>query len=240
MIALIFVTVVPMSAMASPMVEKHIFAPDVPQKAAASDVQANSSEPPSPDKVQLVGILRIGDKPVALFKTKGDKTGRMVRKTIGETIEGMGIQRIGSNFIEVLNGNSVIQYRLFVAGKNRPAPAIEPIAQAGSGPQPVNPGPPIPGAGENQPTGGGTPTVNPQPQADKKPKAAIFGFGGGSNPSAEGAAPEGSGNAPNPSTNPFLKMMQQMQQNPAPLPPAENSGNPAAINPFNPFKRSSQ
>ncbi len=249
-------------AFASSMVDKHLFTPDVREKAEAATAQQASLLLIKPDSLSLVGIVQTPSDRIALFQSKENaKTNRTIRKKTGDAIDNLKIQEIGSNYVDVANGGSVTRFKLFSSGKNRPAPAILPEAPLAQGPVPaVQPSPntggtPLPGANPAQPghagpipaargttqpaaasanPGGGAQSSTEASQAQPSP----FGYGN-STPPDTSASPGASPDATQQSANPFAKILEQMKQN------QQNAGSSGAerqapANPFDAMMKKSQ
>ena len=249
-------------AFASSMVDKHLFTPDVREKAEAATAQQASLPIIKPDSLSLVGIVQTTSERIALFQNKENaKTNRTIRKKTGDAIDNLKIQEIGSNYVDVANGGSVTRFKLFSSGKNRPAPAILPDAPLAQGPVPaVQPSPnaggsPLPGANPAQPGNGG-PLPAASGTAQPPNKAALPGGSSQSSPEAsqEQPSPFGYGNSTPPDTsaspgaslgasqqsaNPFSQIIEQMKQNQQNA-GSSGAGTQAPANPFDAMMKKSQ
>lgn len=245
---------------ASSMVDKHLFTPDVREKTETSNAQQASSKAIKADSLSLMGIVQTKNERIALFQSKENaKTNRTIRKKKGDAIDNLKIQEIGSNYVDVANGESVTRFKLFSSGKNRPAPAILPEMPLAQGPAAVQPtpntGPPSPAANPSpQPGNGALPPARGTAQskapipagggAQSSPEASQaqsspFGFGG-STPPADSSAPSGAApSSPQQNANPFSQVLEQMKQNQQNA-ASSGAGTQAPSNPFEALMKKSQ
>ena len=215
------------SAEPSPMVQRHIFAPDqgLEQKA---DVPVPIPVDPAVLAKDLIftGVLVTSKgKQAILAETGKNEKGAQKQKHImkeGESVKGMAIKEIGSNYLLLSSNENLVRIKLYAGIKSRPiAPPVTALADAGSAANPTGAvKPPAPG---NQPQ-----NAAPSPfgtKKDMKSKNAsgenappvipfdntgngAFG-GGGENPGQQQANP--------PTTsNPFLDVIKRSTENAQP------------------------
>jgi len=232
------------SAEPPPMVQRHIFAPDqvLEQKAdVAPPIDAAGLEK---DLVFTGVLLTSNGKRVILSESGKNAKDTQKQKHImkeGESIKGMTIKEIGSNYLILSSNETLVRLKLYSGIKNRPAPPPEPaLAAAGSAANPAGaanlPAPgnqpqkgvPAPSGSKmdmkskNMPGGNAAPGGNaPTPIPFDNTGNGAFG-GGGDNPVLQ--APQTS-SAPQSTSNPFLDVIKRSAENA----PSDGSG---VANPF--------
>lgn len=215
------------SAEPSPMVQRHIFAPDqgLEQKA---DVPPPIPVDPAALAKDLIftGVLMTPKgKQAILAETGKNEKGAQKQKHIvqeGESVKGMAIKEIGSNYLLLSSNENLVRIKLYAGIKSRPiAPPVAALAEAGSAANLAGGG--KPSAPGNQPQ-----NASPSPfgsKTDMKSKNASGGNtppgipvdntgngafgGGGENPGQQQANP--------PTTsNPFLDVIRRSAENAQP------------------------
>jgi hypothetical protein len=217
----------------SPMVQQHIFAPDQGLEPKAAPVAPIDPAGLEKDMIFTGVLLTPKGKQAILAETGKNEKGAQKQKHImkeGDSIKGMAIKEIGSNYLLLSSNESLVRIKLYAGIKSRPiAPPDTALADAGSaanptgavklppaGNQPQNAVPAPPGSKmdmkSRNASGGNTPPIVP---VDNNTNA-IFG-GGGENPGQQEANPPAS-------SNPFLDVIKRSAEN------ARSGG--AVANPF--------
>lgn len=211
------------------MVQRHIFTPDQGIEQKGSDGPANPTNSAGLEKeLVFTGILLTSKgKQVILAETGKNEKG--IKKQIlkeGESIKGMTIKEIGSNYMLLSSNENQVRMKLYAGIKNRPTPPPEaPVADAAKLPAPGNQ------AQTSAPAATGMKTdmkpinspggkVSPDNPSDD-PGRGIFG-GGRRKPGQEQASPETSA-APDAAPNPFLDVLKRATEN---APSAAGTANP--------------
>ena len=218
----------PILAEPVPMVERHIFTPDVfaGQKEEAP-VAIGAAGSALEKEILFTGVIITPKSKSAIIteNTRNDKTKQKQVLKIGDQIKGMTIKEIGPNYVLIASKENSIRMNLYKGEKTRPAPVIENVKKE-TGPHAVGPGNVLlPGmtAGAQQPgTAGieaaGTPP-NPMPGATEKEAPSPFG-GGRDDKSSQGNP----GSVP----NPFADLLKKgAERNPS------RQGNSPVVLPFN-------
>ena len=210
------------SAEPSPMVQQHIFAPDQGLEQKAPPIAPVDAAGLEKDLIFTGVLITPKGKQAILAETGKNEKGAQKQKHImkeGDSIKGMSIKEIGSNYLLLSSNENLVRIKLYAGIKSRPiAPPDTALADAGSaanptkppaaGNQPQNASPASPGSktdmkSKNAPAGN-TPPVMP---IDNTGNGA-FG-GGGENPGQQQAS--------QPTTsNPFLDVIRRSSENAQP------------------------
>lgn len=221
----------PVSAEPSPMVQQHIFAPDQGLEQKAPPVAPVDTAGLEKDLIFTGVLLTPKGKQAILAETGKNEKGAQKQKHImkeGDSIKGMAIKEIGSNYLLLSSNENLVRIKLYAGIKSRPvappdtaladaASAANPTKPPAAGNQPQNVSPASPGSktdmkSKNAPAGN-TPPVMP---IDNTGNGA-FG-GGGENPGQQHANPPMT-------SNPFLDVIRRSSENAQP-------GGAVAPNPF--------
>jgi len=207
------------SAEPSPMVQQHIFAPDQGLEQKAPPIAPVDAAGLEKDLIFTGVLLTPKGKQAILAETGKNEKGAQKQKHImkeGDSIKGMTIKEIGSNYLLFSSNENLVRIKLYAGIKSRPiAPPDTALADAGSAANPTKP----PAAG-NQPQN--AVPAPPGSKMDMKPKIATGGNlppidntgngafgGGGENPGQQQAS--------QPTTsNPFLDVIRRSSENAQP------------------------
>jgi len=218
------------SAEPSPMVQQHIFAPDQGLEQKAPPIAPVDAAGLEKDLIFTGVLLTPKGKQAILAETGKNEKGAQKQKHImkeGDSIKGMAIKEIGSNYLLLSSNENLVRIKLYAGIKSRPiAPPDTALADAANptgavklppaGNQPQNTVPAPPGSKmdmkSRNASGGNAPPIAP---VDNNTNA-IFG-GGGENSGQQQA------NQPA-SSNPFLDVIKRSAEN------AQSGG--AVANPF--------
>ncbi|MBI5591138.1 MAG: hypothetical protein HY881_11715 [Deltaproteobacteria bacterium] len=222
------------SAEPSSMVQRHIFAPDqsVEDKANAAAAKPVDSAGLEKDLIFTGVLLTSNGKQVILSESGKHEKGvpKHVMKE-GDSIRGMTLKEIGSNYLLLSSNENLLRIKLYKGIKSRPAPPPDKtMAEAGPAantttlpgnlPQNAPPGSKMDMKSKNVPGGNALPAI----PFDNTGNGA-FGGGGGESSGAQAnpTAPAGTSAAPT-TSNPFLDVIKRS---------AEST--PAGGTPVNPF-----
>jgi hypothetical protein len=213
------------------MVRRHMFSPQ------QDEPEAVPTDGRSPESIKLekelvfTGVIRTAKDKWAIIRPKKQvqRQDGQWRYREGEEVDGYQVHEIGPNYVILLDKDKAVRLDLYGGAKQRPAPAPlpQPVATAAApaaataAATPTGAAPPgsvTTAAG--QPVAGGSVVGGPQAktetaaEAEKKPPAA--------EPARKKAVPfaeiirrarESGATSSGPATNPFLRIIQQNQQN---------------------------
>jgi hypothetical protein len=213
------------SAEPSPMVQQHIFAPDQGLEQKAPPIAPVDVAGLEKDLIFTGVLLTPKGKQAILAETVKNEKGMQKQKHImkeGDSIKGMSIKEIGSNYLLLSSNENLVRIKLYAGIKSRPiAPPDTAPADAGSAANPT-------GAVKLPPAGNQPQNAVPAPpgsKMDMKPKIATGGSlppivpidntgngafgGGGENPGQQQASQQTT-------SNPFLDVIRRSSENAQP------------------------
>jgi hypothetical protein len=219
---------------ASPMVERHIFAPEEQETAAAEAAKEKSPEVERLEReILFTGIINGPDGKKAMIREKVSARNKEAEKGSllkeGDEIRGMTLKEIGRNYLVLAGPGGDVRLNLFQEGKERPAPPPEPKAAE------TQPIPPPPAVGAQQEGASEKPPIQAvqpgQPQA--VPRPGIQGQQASQRvpptqamtPGQEGQTPSSPGDTTS-QPNPFADALKRAQQQNA------TQGRRNLVNPF--------
>ena len=226
----------PVSAEPSPMVQRHIFAPDQGLEQDANAVAPNPIDSVGSEKdLIFTGVLLTSNgKQVILSETGKNEKGIQKKKHImkeGEAIKGMTIKEIGSNYLLLSSNENLVRIKLYTGIKSRPTPPPSPaLAEAGPAANPADTVKlPVP-ANQPQNAAPGSPGLKMDMKSKNDSRRNVNPYGnagngasgaGGESPIPQPANPP-TNSTPETTQNPFLDAIKRSTEN-APPGGAENA-----------------
>lgn len=209
----------------SQMVQRHIFAPD--------DGVDQKSNAPGPNPVDAAGlekeltftgvIVTPKGKQVLLSETGKSEKGAKKQKHIlkeGESVKGMTIKEIGSNYVVLSSNENLVRMKLYTGIKTRPtAPAPTALAEAGTATNPAGDAKP-PMMPQNPPPGVDPSATDPSKSDSRRNPPTPDNIG----TAAEGGIDNsGQQQPPQQTANPFSSILKRANENAS---PGRTGGNP--------------
>jgi hypothetical protein len=188
-----------------PMVERHIFLPEIAaEQKEDMPVVSTGLSPALEKEIQFTGVMITPKGKTAIISenVKNNKVKQKQTLKEGEQIKGMTVKEIGPNYVVMVSKENSVRLDLYKGVKTRPAPVPEPVNTLPNGPKPGN----LADAQSPDTLHSDTqsPNANPEQGATvAPPKGSPFGGANSGMPMPENSAPGNAG----PGTNPFVDLL---------------------------------